>query len=375
MSRRALGRATLARQLLLERADLDPVAAVQRLVGLQAQAPWAPYYQLLSRLERFAPDDLGQLLVDRTLVRAVTMRGTIHLMTVPDAFAIRPLVTPVLERGLTAQKERREALAGADLDAITAAGRPLVAAEALTPKELGARLAEQFPGVDPAALATVVRDRVPTVQTTPRAVWGKQGTPKLMALDAWVAGATGGAPTDPGPMALDELVRRYLAAFGPASVKDVQQWSGLTRLGEVVEAMADELVTFTDEDGATLHDLPDAPRPDADTEAPVRLVGEFDNLLLSHHDRRRFLRDEDRPRLATLNGIQPATLLVDGSVVGWWKIERARATKKVGASATVVVEPWRRLPTGARPAIRAEAGRLLDRVAPDDRHDVRIEGR
>jgi len=368
LSRRELNRATLARQLLLERSAVGPVEAVRHLVGLQAQAPWAPYFQLLSRLDRFVPDDLGRLLLDRTLVRVVTLRGTIHLMTVPDAAAIRPLVQAVLERGLTSQKERREALEGADLDAIAAAGRPLLDAEALTPKELGARLAERFPGILPEALATVVRNRVPTVQTTPRAVWGRQGTPRLMTFDAWVGGGPGGAPTTAvGPMPLDELVRRYLAAFGPASVKDVQVWSGLSRLRQVVDGMGDELRPFLDEDGVELYDLPDAPRPGADAEAPVRLVGEFDNLLLSHADRRRFLADEDRPRLATLNGVQPSTLLVDGEVAGWWRTERAKG------SITLVAQPWRRLPRGARPGIRAEATRLLALVAPDlDRRDVRI---
>ena len=346
---------------------MGPVEAVDHLVGLQAQAPWAPYFQLLSRLDGFVPDDLGRLLLDRTLVRVVTLRGTIHLMTVPDAAAIRPLVQAVLDRGLTSQKERREALEGADLDAIAAAGRPLIDAEALTPKELGARLAQQFPGILPDALATVVRNRVPTVQTTPRAVWGRQGAPRLMTFDAWVTGGSDGAPrTAVGPMALDEVVRRYLAAFGPASVKDVQVWSGLTRLRAVVDGM-DDVVPFVDEDGVEIYDLPDAPRPGDDAPAPVRLVGEFDNLLLSHADRRRFLADEDRPRLATLNGVQPSTLLVDGEVAGWWRTERTKG------AITFVAQPWRRLPRGAGPGIRAEADRLLALIAPDlDRRDVRI---
>jgi len=369
IGRRALNRATLARQLLLERSTIGPLAAVTHLVGLQAQAPWAPYHQLLGRLDGFRPDDLGRLLLDRQVVRVVTLRGTIHLMTVADAAATRPLVQAVLDRGLTSNKERRDALRGADLDAIAEAGAALLATEALTPGQLGDRLAARFPGVLPSALATVVRNRVPTVQTTPRAVWGRQGAPTLMAFESWVT--QGPRPVDPDelppPMALDELVRRYLAAFGPASVKDVQTWTGLTRLATVVAAMGDELVTLVDEDGVTLHDLPDAPRPGADVDAPVRFLGEFDNLILGHADRRRVIPEADRARLATLNGMQPATVLVDGVVAATWRVERARS------SAAVAVETWAKVSRSTRAGIEAEANRLLGLVAPDaDRTDVRI---
>ena len=369
IDRRSLNRATLARQLLLERSTIGPLAAVTHLVGLQAQAPWAPYHQLLCRLDGFRPDDLGQLLLARTLVRAVTMRGTIHLMTVADAAAVRPLVQAVLDRGLGSNKERREALRGADLDAIAAAGEVLLGAEALSPGELGDRLAERFPGIVPSALATVVRNRVPTVQCTPRAVWGRSGAPRLMRFDTWVAG--GVEPVDPvdlpPPMPLDELVRRYLAAFGPATVKDVQTWSGLSRLAPVVEAMSDELVHLVGEDGAELHDLPDAPRPGSDAEAPVRLLGEFDNLILSHADRTRVIPEADRTRLTTLNGTQPATVLVDGEVAGTWRVERS------GRAATVTIQPWSTLSRAGRSGLEAEGARLLDLVAPQaETHDVRI---
>lgn len=370
IDRRALNRATLARQLLLERSDAAPIEAVTHLVGLQAQAPWAPYHQLAARLDGFVPDDLGTLVLERRVVRMAVMRGTIHLMTVADAAALRPLVQAVLDRGLTSNKERREALAGADLDAIAAAGAALLDGEVLAPDALGTRLAERFPGIGPSALATVVRNRVPIVQTPPRGVWGRTGAPTVTRFDSWVAGGTPPVPPEdlPGPMPLDEVVRRYLAAFGPASVKDVQTWSGLTRLAPVVAAMADELVPFEDEDGVVLHDLPDAPRPGADVDAPVRLLGEFDNLILSHADRRRVIPEEHRSRLTTLNGMQPATVLVDGTVAGTWRIERANRR------ATVEVQLWAPLPSKAtRADIEREGARLLDLLAPEATgRDVRI---
>jgi hypothetical protein len=366
IGRRELNRATLARQLLLERSTMAPLDAVTHLVGLQAQAPWAPYHQLLGRLDGFVPDDLGRLLLDRVVVRTVVMRGTIHLMTVADAAALRPLVQAVLDRGLTSNKERRDALRGADLDAIATAGEALLAAEALTPGELGDRLAERFPDVLPSALATVVRNRVPTVQTTPRAVWGRSGAPRLMTFAAWVAGGPHPVALPP-VMPLDEVVRRYLAAFGPASVKDVQVWSGLTRLREVVETMAGELVHLVDDDGGSLYDLPDAPRPGADVDAPVRLLGAFDNLILSHDDRRRVVPEADRRRLSAHNGMQPATVLIDGEVAGLWRIERRRDT------AILAVEPWARVSRRDRAGLLAEGARLLGLVAPGRAdHDVRI---
>lgn len=368
IDRRALNRATLARQLLLDRSTIGPFDAVTHLVGLQAQAPWAPYHQLLCRLDGFEPDDLGRLLLDRRVVRTVTMRGTLHLMSVSDAAAVRPLVEAVLERGLTSNKERREALEGADLDAIARAGDDLLKSEALTPGELGDRLAERFPGILPSALATVVRNRVPNVQATPRAVWGRGGAPRLVRFDVWVEG--GPEPVElPPPMPLDELVRRYLAAFGPATVKDVQTWSGLSRLAAVVDEMGDELVHLVGEDGAELHDLPDAPRPGGDVDAPVRLLGEFDNLILSHADRRRVIPEVDRTRLTALNGMQPATVLIDGEVAGTWRIE------KTAGSATLTVEAWAAPPRAARTGIEAEGSRLLAIVAPQaGTHDVRIMG-
>jgi hypothetical protein len=165
------------------------------------------------------------------------------------------------------------------------------------------------------------------------------------------------------------VVRRYLAAFGPATVADVQAWSGLTKLREVVDRLRPSLLEFVDERGRALFDVPDAPRPDADTTAPVRFLPEFDNLLLSHADRARVIADEDRRQLMTINGIIPGTFLVDGWFRGIWKIRRTRS------AATLTITPFRAMPKKATAAVTAEGARLLRFAASGDDHDIQVVAR
>ena len=159
---------------------------------------------------------------------------------------------------------------------------------------------------------------------------------------------------------------RYLAAFGPASVRDVQTWSGLTGLREVADRLRPGLRTFLDENGTELLDLPDAPRPAPDTPAPARLVAEFDNLILSHADRSRVIDEQARARIFTPNGVFPGTVLVNGFVAGTWRIDRS------AGAATLTVEPFGKMTVKDRDAVRAEAGRLLAFAAPGAAHDVRF---
>ncbi|HEX2036936.1 MAG TPA: winged helix DNA-binding domain-containing protein, partial [Chloroflexota bacterium] len=264
LSRRALNRATLARQLLLSRRQLPVAQAIEHLVGLQAQTPHTWYVGLWTRLEGFRPPLVADLLAERRVVRLALMRSTIHLVTARDCLFLRPLVQPVIERSMNGNFGR--SLAGVDAAALAAAGRALVEERPLTFTELGKRLAERWPGRDPAALAQAVRAWVPLVQVPPRGLWGTSGQARHTSAESWL-----GRPLDPAP-SLEELVVRYLAAFGPAGVMDMQTWSGLTRLGEVVEGLRPRLVTFRDEQGRELFDLPDAPRPDPDTPAPPRFL-------------------------------------------------------------------------------------------------------
>jgi hypothetical protein len=368
VSQRALNRAFLERQLLLRREPAPLLPAIEHLVGLQAQAPNPPYTALWTRLAGFDPHALGALLVERQVVRVALMRSTIHLVSAADCRMLRPLVQPVLDRVLQ-DPVRKVALAGLDLDALVATGRELLADAPLTSGELAALLAGRWPDRDPAALAYVIRCLVPLVQVPPRGVWGRSGASRHTTVDAWL----GPPPTPPGPASsttatgLEELVLRYLAAFGPATVRDVQAWSGLTRLGEIVDRLRPRLMALRGETGAELFDLPDAPRPDPDLPAPVRLLAEFDNVLLGHADRTRVISDADRRRVFTINGQVLGTVLVDGYVHGTWKLVRQRG------AATVVVQPFRPLSEADRAAVETEAHGLLDVAAGGDERTIKFD--
>ncbi|MFB6889101.1 winged helix DNA-binding domain-containing protein [Kitasatospora sp. NPDC056327] len=344
---RALGRALLARQHLLERTTATPAAMTAHLVGLQAQAaPQPPYLGLLARLDGFTPGALGELIEGRRAVRIALQRGTIHLVTAEDCLTLRPLLQPLLDQLLRGTFGRR--LAGLDLDALAAEARVLVEEEPRTFQRLGEELAAGRPGHDPAALAQAARCRLPLVQVPPRGLWGRGGPAAHTTAEAWL-----GRPLDPEP-SLDDLALRYLAAFGPATVADLQKWCGLSRLAPVLKRLTPGLVTFRDERGRLLYDLPDAPRPDPDTPAPVRLVAPFDNLLLSHADRTRVLPEEYRPRVMTQNGIVLGSLLVDGLVAGSW-----RTAEEPGERWSVTIRPFAPLGRADRRAAEAEAERVL----------------
>jgi hypothetical protein len=328
---------------------MSALTAIEHLVGMQAQAPFAPYYGLWSRLDGFTHEELSGLLTERRAVRVVLMRGTIHLVTAKDCQRLRALVQPVLDRTLTSAVHAKP-LADVDVAAVVDAAKRLLDAEALTPGEVGARLAEQWPDTPPAALAEAARSLLPLVQVPPRALWQRSGQVRLTTASAWLGKPRG------KPLTIDEMVLRYLAAFGPAGAADVQTWSGLTRLGEVIERLAPRLVAFKTERGQTLYDLPDAPRPDPDTPAPVRLVAPFDNILLSHAERTRIISDEHRKRLFSgKNGVFPGTVLVDGFVAGTWELVGK------GESTRIRVQPYVRLHDEVRAEITAEGNRLLGR--------------
>ncbi|WP_416978404.1 winged helix DNA-binding domain-containing protein [Streptomyces sp. T028] len=352
LSARALNRATLDRQLLLRPAALPVKAAVEHLLGLQAQNVKPPYHALAARLGGFAPEELSGLMADREVVRIVTMRSTIHTHTADDCLTLRPFVQPARDRELT---NFRAGLAGVDLDRLAALARDLVEAEPRTMKQLREALAAEWPGADPQSLAVAARCRLPLVQVTPRGLWGRSGQVALTTAEHWL-----GRPAEAAP-APESVVRRYLAAFGPASVKDMQTWAGLTRLREAFERLRPELLTFRDEHGTELFDLPDAPRPDPDTPAPPRFLPEFDNLLLSHADRTRVVPAALHGR--AWQGNQAfRTLLVDGFLAGVWKTE----------ADALVVEPFGTLDKAEQEAVTAEAERMLRVLDPGASYDIRF---
>jgi hypothetical protein len=347
LSPRALNRATLERQMLLRRQRLSAEDAIEHLVGMQAQAPTPPYVGLWTRLEGFYPDELARLILDRRAVRVALMRNTVHLVSARDCLAFRPLVQPVIDRGLYGNRTHRVGIEGVDIEALSAAGRALLEERPRTAKELGILLREGWPERDPASLARAIRHLLPLVQVPPRGVWGKSGPAAHTTAEAWL-----GRSLDSDP-SLEEMAVRYLGAFGPATVKDVQTWSGLTRLGGIVDRLRPRLLSFRDEHGGELFDLHDAPRPDPNVPAPPRFLPEFDNLILSHADRIRVIANKYRKAIASKNGMVPAIFLVDGFVRGTWKSERSRG------KATLLIEPFEPLAKNDHDALVEEGERLV----------------
>ncbi|WP_327708137.1 winged helix DNA-binding domain-containing protein [Streptomyces sp. NBC_00464] len=345
LSPRALGRATLERQLLLRRAAMSAEDAVRHLVGLQAQNTRPPYFQLLARLEGFEPAELAGLMESRDVVRIVTLRSTIHTHTADDALTLRPLVQEARDREL---RMFRKGLVGVDLDRLRDLSRTYVEESPRTPKEIRERLLAEWPDADPQALSTAARCLLPLVQITPRGVWEKSGQVALTTAEHWL-----GRPSEPAP-APDATVLRYLAAFGPASVKDMQSWAGLTRMREVFERLRPQLATFRDENGIELFDLPDAPRPAEDTPAPPRFLPEFDNVLLGHADRTRVIPPPFKGR----NGVgnqSYGSVLADGFLAAIWRLEEGRG----GAPTTVTVQELRPFTTAERDEVTDEAVAML----------------
>ena len=349
---RALNRATLHRQLLLNRSPLSAGAAVEHLLGLQAQNVKPPYYALAARLDGFTPDALSGPMAEREVVRIVTMRSTIHTHTAADALTLRPLVQAARDRELG---NFRKGLVGVDLDRLAVIARELVEAEPRTMKELREALLVEWPDADPQALGIAARCKLPLVQVTPRGLWGRSGQVALTTAEHWL-----GRPAEPAP-APDATVLRYLAAFGPASVKDMQTWSGLTRLREAFERLRPQLVVFYDQNGVELFDLPDAPRPDADTPAPPRFLPEFDNLLLSHADRTRVVPPEYWGR-AWWGNVAYRTFLVDGFLAGVWKLDDGH----------LVIEPFGKLTKAQRDEVVAEGALMLDTLHKGTLYDIRF---
>ncbi|MEV0667587.1 winged helix DNA-binding domain-containing protein [Actinomadura luteofluorescens] len=355
LSIRALNRATLARQMLLAREPIPASEAVGRLCGMQAQEPKPPYLGLWTRLEGFQASDLHSALHDRALVRATMMRATLHLVTSSDYTAFRTAMQPMLDGGLRVLGDRAK---GLDLDKVVPAARSLLEREPLTFNEIRALLQQQFPEVNDRALGYAVRLCVPLVMLPTEDRWGFPRTSRFALADSWL---------DSGPNAdnaIDELMLRYLAAYGPASAADAQTWSGLSSTGEALERLRPDLRAFTDDKGRELFDVPDAPRPGEDVPAPARFLPEFDSLVLAHTDRRRVIADAHRPMLTTKNLRVRAVFLWDGFAHGIWETEYKRKV------ATLRLRPFEALPQTAVDELRAEGEAMLRFMEPDAKETV-----
>jgi len=351
---RALNRALLERQLLLGRHALAVPDALEHLVGLQAQNPNGPYFGLWSRLQDFHPDDLAGRIDRRVVVRIALMRWTLHVVTARDCVRLRPQTQPVMERRMRALFGRQ--LEGVDLDRLAALGRELVEDEPRSLGDVGRLLASHWPEHEPSLLGNALAALAPLVHVPPRGMWGRNGRAVQTTAERWL-----GRPLDAaGPP--DELLLRYLAAFGPATIDDMRTWSGLRGIGCVIERLRPSLLSFRDEHDRELFDVPGAPLPDPATPAPPRFLPECDNAVLAHADRTRIVCDEHR-RTVTAH----KTFLIDGFVRGTWKIIRAAQV------ATLVISPLAPIEGEDRLALAEEGAQLLAFSAGDD--DIRISVR
>lgn len=352
LSQRALGRATLARQLLLRREACTPVAAVARLGGLQAQLARPPHIGLWSRLADYTRDALNSALHRRELVRATWLRGTLHLVGAADFLAHRAALQPILDRAVRSiLKDRADRL---DIPTLLVDAQRHLAAAPRTFEALRDLLSAGAEDSDERAMGFVVRCMLPLVQVPTDAPWGFPGAAEFAAAEPWL-----GHPlaTDPDPR---PLLRQYLAAFGPASVTDAQTWTGLKSLRPVFESMRPELVTHRDDRKRELFDLPGAPLPDPDTPAPPRFLPDFDSLVLAHDDRARLIDDAHRPAIYLSKNLRVLpTFLLDGRVAGTWQSERKKAT------ATLTLTPFAPIKKPLRGALDPEAHALLRFLEPD----------
>jgi hypothetical protein len=368
LTRRQLNRALLERQWLLQRRTATAEDAIEHLVAIQAQEPFDPYTALWSRLEGFRPEELSSLIETKRAVRAPSMlRTTIHLLTARDWLRLRPVVQVVQEQGFRNSPFNRN-LAGLDLDEVVAEGRRILDEKPRSGNELGKALAERWPDRDANSLGYAVRSLWPVVQLPPRALWGRSGKPVLATAEYWLGTSV---ETDDTP---DEMILRYLAGWGPASVMDVQAWCWRTKLGEAFERLRPQLRTFRDEGGRELFDAPDGPLPHADTPAPVRFFPIYDNAFLGYKDRSRIVHDEapwgGDP--AQLDVFRFGSFLVDGFIVGGWRHEPDRK----GGRSTIVALPLVPLSAASMRDVEAEAIAVSEFLQPDasDR-DVRFEPR
>ncbi|GAA4598411.1 hypothetical protein BJY16_002700 [Actinoplanes octamycinicus] len=305
LSTRVLNRTYLRRQFLDARSGASALDVLQHLVALQGQESDAPYLGLRARIAGFRREHLTELLENRQVVRGALLRGTQHLCAGADYPWLRPTVQAVLER-------IAGRFHGPDRTALLASIGRILAAEPLSRAELGRRLAADFPGHAPADLAVTAHWHAPLLHPPPSGLWGHRGRITCVAAEAWL----GRPMAEASP---ETLILRYLAAYGPASVKDVQVWSGRTRMGSELGALRDRLRVFRDDKGMDLYDLPHAPLADPDEPAPVVFLPEFDNAVLGHADRDRIIHPGDRALVTPGGSVVRPTVLVDGFVAAVWE--------------------------------------------------------
>ena len=352
---RQLNRSLLARQLLLERAAITPLAAIKRLLALQSQIPNPPYIGLWTRLAHFDKAHLTALLESRQVVRAPWIRSTLHLVSAGDHQRFQAVIQPALARGLRSFFGARAK--DLDIKRLIEIAIPFLESKQPAIGALRDELQRRYPRQDKQAMAYAVRSYLPLVQVPPSGTWGVGTRATYTTAQSWLGAAQ--------PAALPALFQRYLAAFGPATVMDFQTWCGMTSLKASLAPALKSLVSYRSEDGAQLVDLPDLPLLPADCAAPVRFLPEYDNILIAHKSRARILPDAYRKKVFVSAGRVLGSVLIDGFVGGTWK---ARSENKRALLTITLFQP---ASSAVRDEIAAEGMRLL-RFINEDADDCDI---
>ena len=371
LDRRTLTVATMQRQLLVDRPSWDaastpgwtpPVppgvyAAIEHLVGMQAQEPHEPYIGLWSRLRDFRPAELVDLLEQRRAVRTLLMRRTLHLVTSEDCLALRPLHDTMLVTRMRGTLGR--VLPGVDFAELAAAGEPLFAASPRTLTEVAREIGDRWPQATARDLGDALSTVVRLVQTPPRGIWGQKAPARSTTIRSWL-----GREPNADSEGLDRLVLRYLRAYGPASSFDIRAWSGLSGLPEVIKRLRPRLLSFRDERGRELLDVTDGWWPERELRLPCRYLPAFDNAVLGYDDRSRIIDDEHRG----LSVVGARFVLVDGRVAGTWM-----SAGNAESGIRVTVTPIRALTSGERAEVAEEGSRLAIFLADGGRGQVELD--
>ncbi len=346
LTARALNRTVLARQLLLERVRIPIGRALERVAGLQAQYVPSPYIRLWSMLDGFALGDLTDALERRRAVQGTLMRSTIHIVSPRDYWQFAAGIGPSRRQWWVATHGPEHT--AADLDAVAAELRRELAGRTWHRKELDALLRMKGSTIWTGAWVELVRQ-------PPSGTWAHRRADLFRLAAEWLRPAK----VSEGE-GLERLLRRYLAAFGPGTLVDAAKWAGVDRAKLLPVAERIRLRAVYDEDGKELLDLPRALLLAEETPAPPRFLGTWDTVLLVHVRRTQILPERFRPLVFSTKAPQSfPTFLIDGSVAGTWKVERARD------KATLGLEPFERLPRAALADVRDEGERLVRFHEPD----------
>jgi hypothetical protein len=357
LSARQLNRATLARQLLLGRGDIDVVEAVRAVCAIQAQSPASPYIALWNRVSGFDPAELDRAFAEHAVVKASLMRITLQAVTAEDHPAFRAAMAPRLRRfRLSDGRFTAMGLSIADADALVTQVLEL-AAQPRTNADLAAMLTERVGATPAPGIWWALRTFTPLIHVPTGGPWLFGDRPSYLAAPT--------RPFDGGEeAAVAVLVRRYLEAFGPAAATDIGQFSLIPQppIRAALEALGSDLEMHEGPGGKPLHDVRGSLLPPEDTAAPPRLMAMWDNVLLAYRDRSRVIPEAYRKLVIRTNGDVLPTVLVDGYVAGVWRPARER-------SGGIEVSAFHALDDATWDELEAEAAALV-RFLADRQPDV-----